>query len=128
VEAAGRFSRYTHGEAVAVGLAFAFRLSRRLGRVGEAAVEAVEAALRRADLPVRIPAALAGEALHHMAFDKKRTAAGLRWVLPQAKGDAWVVEWDVEAEVAAVEETVHEVSERVRTQRASRTSRDRRKR
>ncbi len=128
VEAAGRFSRYTHGEAVAVGLAFAFRLSRRLGRVGEAAVEAVEAALRRADFPVRIPAALAGEALHHMAFDKKRTAAGLRWVLPRAKGDAWVVEWDVEAEVAAVEETVHEVSERVRTQRGSRTSRDRRKR
>jgi 3-dehydroquinate synthase len=128
VEAAGGFSRYTHGEAVAVGLAFAFLLSRRLGRVGDAAVEAVEAALRRAGLPVRIPAALAGEAVRHMAFDKKRTAAGLRWVLPRAQGDAWVVEWDVEAEVAAVEETVHEVSERVRAQRGSRAPRDRRTR
>ena len=34
VEAAGRFSHYTHGEAVGLGLAFAFRLARRMGRVG----------------------------------------------------------------------------------------------
>ena len=32
VEAAGAFRRYSHGEAVAVGLAFAFRLARRMGR------------------------------------------------------------------------------------------------
>jgi len=126
VEAAGRFSRYTHGEAVAVGLAFAFRLSRRLGRVGEAAVEAVEAALRRAGLPVRVPARLAGEAARAMAFDKKRTAAGLRWVLPRAQDDAWTVEWDVEVEEGAVEETVHEVAEPVRARRVGRTARGRR--
>ena len=119
VEAAGRFSRYTHGEAVAVGLAFAFRLSRRLGRVGDAAVEAVEAALRRAGLPVRVPARLAGEAVRAMAFDKKRTAAGLRWVLPRAKDDAWTVEWDVEVPEAVVEETVHEVAEAARARRGA---------
>jgi 3-dehydroquinate synthase len=125
VEAAGRFSRYTHGEAVAVGLAFAFRLSRRLGRVGDAAVEAVEAALRRAGLPVRVPARLAGEAVGAMAFDKKRAAAGLRWVLPLTRGDAWTVEWDVEVAEAAVEETVHEVAEPARAQRAGLTRRGR---
>jgi 3-dehydroquinate synthetase len=86
VEAAGRFRRYTHGEAVAVGLAFAFRLARRLGRVDGAAVEAVEAALVRAGLPVRVPASLARAALRYMAFDKKRTAGGLRWVLPITVG------------------------------------------
>ena len=126
VEAAGRFSRYTHGEAVAVGLAFAFRLSRRLGRVGDGAVEAVEAALRRAGLPVRVPARVAGEAVRAMAFDKKRTAAGLRWVLPRAKDGAWTVEWDVEVEERAVEETVHEVAEPVRARRGGRAARDRR--
>ena len=110
VEAAGRFKRFTHGEAVAVGLAFAFRLARRLGRVGDAAVATVEAALARAGLPVRVPAALARDAVHHMAFDKKRTAAGLRWVLPRAEGGGWVVEWDVQAGDEAVAETVDEIA------------------
>jgi 3-dehydroquinate synthetase len=110
VEAAGRFSRYTHGEAVAVGLAFAFRLARRMGRVGDAAVEVVEAALRRAELPTRIPASLARAAARLMAFDKKRVSAGLRWVLPRAQGDAWVVEWDVEAGAQEVQDTILEVA------------------
>jgi hypothetical protein len=47
-----------------------------------------------------------------MAFDKKRTAAGLRWVLPIARGSAWSVEWDVEAPRDAVGETVTEISGR----------------
>jgi 3-dehydroquinate synthase len=110
IEAAGKFARYTHGEAVGVGLAFAFRLARRLGRVGDGAVEAIEAAIRQADLPVRVPPALARKAIQHMAFDKKRTAAGLRWVLPRAKGDTWVVEWGVEAGAKEVQDTAHEVS------------------
>ena len=97
VEAAGRFSHYTHGEAVGLGLAFAFRLARRMGRVGDGVVETVEGALRRAGLPVQLPPAAARAAARLMAFDKKRTAAGLRWVLPSAHGDSWIVEWDVEA-------------------------------
>ncbi|MGC4001368.1 MAG: 3-dehydroquinate synthase family protein [Anaeromyxobacter sp.] len=109
VEAAGGFSRYTHGEAVAVGLAYAFRLARRLGRVDDAAVERVEAALVKAGLPVAVPEKLARAALGHMAFDKKRTAAGLRWVLPRSEGRGWRVEWDVEADAAAVEATAAEV-------------------
>jgi 3-dehydroquinate synthetase len=110
VEAAGRFSRYTHGEAVGVGLAFAFRLARRMGRVGDPAVEAVEGALHRAGLPVKVPPALARAAARLMVFDKKRTSGGLRWVLPRTRGDAWGVEWDVEAGVEEVQDTVDEVS------------------
>jgi 3-dehydroquinate synthase len=109
VEAAGGFSRWTHGEAVAVGTAFAFRLARRLGRVGDAEVERAEAALRGAGLPVRIPAAAARRAVTLMGHDKKRTAAGLRWVLPAQRGSGWVVEWDVPAARAAVDATVREI-------------------
>ncbi len=110
VEAAGRFSRYTHGEAVGVGLAFAFRLARRMGRVEDRAVEAIEGALRRAGLPVQVPKAVARAAARLMAFDKKRTSGGLRWVLPRTRGDAWEVEWDVEAGAQEVQDTVNEVS------------------
>ena len=109
VEAAGGFRRYAHGEAVAVGMAFAFRLAARLGRVGPAAVEAAEAALRGAGLPVRVPAAVARRAAVLMGHDKKRTARGLEWVLPRGTGSSWVVEWDVPADPRAVAATVREI-------------------
>ena len=109
VEAAGRFERYTHGEAVAVGLVFAFKLAARLGRLGPLAVAELEDAVRGAGLPVRVPPATARRASALMSYDKKRTAAGLRWVLPRARGAGWTVEWDVEAPADAVAAVVREI-------------------
>lgn len=110
VEAAGGFETYTHGEAVAVGLAFAFRLAALLGRLGPLAVAEVEDAIRVAGLPVRVPAAVARRAAVLMSYDKKRTAAGLRWVLPRAAGPSWTVDWDVVADERAVERAVREMA------------------
>lgn len=113
VEAAGRFDRYTHGEAVAVGLAFAFRLAAHLGRVGPLAVAEAEAAIEGAGLPIRVPPTVARRAVALMAHDKKRTAAGLRWVLPaQQGGSAWTVEWDVAAAPEAVAAAAQEIAGR----------------
>jgi len=110
VEAAGGFSGFAHGEAVAVGLVFAFRLAARMGRIGPLAVAEIEEAARSAGLPARVPAALARRAVRLMGYDKKRTAAGLRWVLPRARGASWTVEWDVSAPDEAVDATVGEIS------------------
>jgi 3-dehydroquinate synthetase len=110
VEAAGGFSRYTHGEAVAIGLVFAFRLAACLGRLGPLGVAELEDAIRAAGLPVRVPPALARRAVALMGFDKKRTAAGLRWVLPRSRGASWVVEWDVAAPDEAVATAAREIS------------------
>jgi len=110
VEAAGRFERFTHGEAVAIGTAFAFRLAALLGRIGPLAVAEVEEAIAGVGLPVRLAPAVARRAAALMATDKKRTAAGLRWVLPRADGAAWKVEWDVPAGADAVAEAVGQVS------------------
>ncbi len=109
VEAAGGFSRYKHGEAVSVGMAFAFRLARRLGRVDAEAVGILERALVGAGLPVRAPPSVARRAQALMAHDKKRSAKGLLWVLPRGGGASWQVEWDVEADAAAVKDTVREI-------------------
>jgi 3-dehydroquinate synthetase len=114
VEAAGAFERYTHGEAVSVGLAYAFRLAAILGRIGPLAVAEVERAIADAGLPIRVPAAVARRAVALMGFDKKRTAAGLRWVLPVEDGATWRVEWDVAAPDGAVAEAVREISEPAR--------------
>ncbi len=111
VEAAGRFDRYTHGEAVAVGLAFAFRLAAHLGRVGPLAVAEAEAAIEGAGLPIRVPPTVARRAVALMAHDKKRTAAGLRWVLPaQQGGSAWTVAWEVAAGAEAVAAAAREIA------------------
>ena len=110
VEAAGRFDRFTHGESVAVGLAFAFRLAARMGRIGPLAVAEIEDAVRAAGLPVRVPRPIARRAASLMGYDKKRTAAGLRWVLPRAQGASWIVEWDVAAPDEAVDAAVGEIS------------------
>ncbi len=110
VEAAGGFAKYTHGESVAIGLAFAFRLARALGRVDSAAVESIESALDAAGLPSSLPAQIARRAARLMGYDKKRTADGLQWVLPGACRDGgWSVEWDVAAAPRAVEQTVEEI-------------------
>jgi 3-dehydroquinate synthetase len=110
VEAAGRFERFTHGESVAVGLAFAFRLAARMGRIGPLAVAEVEDAIRGAGLPCRVDRPVARRAASLMGYDKKRTSAGLRWVLPRARGASWTVEWDVEAPADAVAAAVAEIS------------------
>jgi 3-dehydroquinate synthase len=109
VEAAGGFRRWKHGEAVAVGMAYAFRLARRLGRVGDEEVERVEAAIAGAGLPVTVPAATARRAVALMAHDKKRSAAGLLWVLPIRRHGDWAVEWDVVADPSAVREAAREI-------------------
>jgi 3-dehydroquinate synthase len=112
VEAAGAFRRWSHGEAVAIGLAYASRLARVLGRVDAAAVEALERALAAAGLPARVPPPAARHAARLMRYDKKRAAAGLRWVLPRGAGTAWTVEWDVAADPAAVAAALGEIEER----------------
>ena len=112
VEAAGRFERWTHGESVAIGLAFAFRLAAVMGRVGPLAVAEVEDAIRAAGLPSRVPPGVARRAAALMGYDKKRTADGLRWVLPRARGASWEVEWDVAAPEGALAAAVGEISGR----------------
>jgi 3-dehydroquinate synthase len=109
VEAAGGFRRYAHGEAIAIVLAFAFRLAARLGRIGPLAVAELDDALRGAGLPRTVPPAIARRARALMATDKKRVAAGLRWVLPRAEGASWTVEWDVAADERAVDDAIRDI-------------------
>jgi 3-dehydroquinate synthase len=112
IEAAGRFSKYSHGESIAVGIVFAFRVARKLGRIGPESVEQVERILREAGLPVRVPAAIARRARDLMATDKKRTAGGLRWVLPRSAGATWAVDWDVTVDRDTLDAIVREIGDK----------------
>ena len=71
-----------HGEAVAVGLVFAARLARRLGRVGDEAVAEHESVVSSYELPSRLPNGVdPGELVDVMGRDKKATGGGLTFVL-----------------------------------------------
>ena len=85
--------RITHGEAVALGCAMAFRFSAARGLCEERVAERVERVITAAGLPAR-PAevgAFSAEALvDRMAGDKKAEAGRLTLILPRAIGDTFV--------------------------------------
>jgi len=71
-----------HGEAVAIGLVFAARLARYLGRVGDDCVARHESVVAGYGLPARPPAGADPASLVEvMGRDKKATGGGLTFVL-----------------------------------------------
>jgi shikimate kinase/3-dehydroquinate synthase len=83
IEAASGYSRYRHGEAVGLGLLAALRLSD-----APALRDEVEAILRRHGLPVSLaPEVDVDRVLEALQRDKKRTAAGVGFVLLAKPGE-----------------------------------------
>jgi len=105
IEAASGYSRYRHGEAVGLGLLASLRLS----EAPELRAE-VEELLDRHGLPVALDSAIGAEAiLGALQRDKKRTAAGVGFVLLSAPGAPRVGEV---LDPAKVEAAVKELYER----------------
>jgi 3-dehydroquinate synthase len=103
IEAGQGYTGLNHGEAVAVGMLLAARLSARLGMAGAADAERLAVLLERFGLPVAIPAGLDPDALlARMRLDKKATADGLRFVLWRGPGRAEVVAGVDESAVRSV--------------------------
>jgi len=89
VENAAGYGEYLHGEAVAIGLCAAARLSQKLGALTAEDVTRVERVLAAHGLPVRLRAPLAWGELHTaMTRDKKVRAGGLRFVVLKRLGEA----------------------------------------
>ncbi len=89
IENVAGYGAYLHGEAVAIGLAAAARLSRELGLVDDAAVARVERVVAAHALPVRLREPLKLEALFAaMARDKKNRDGQLRFVVLESLGRA----------------------------------------
>ena len=82
IEAATGYGRYRHGEAVAIGLLAALRLSGR-----DALRAEVERLLAARGLPARFEGAAVEDVLEYLARDKKRTADRVPLVLVEAPGE-----------------------------------------
>ncbi|HEX7245745.1 MAG TPA: bifunctional shikimate kinase/3-dehydroquinate synthase [Solirubrobacterales bacterium] len=101
IEAASGYGRYRHGEAIGLGLLASLRLSEAVELRGE-----VEDVLRRHGLPTSLdPAVEIVPTLAALERDKKRTAAGVGFVLLSRPGEPRTGELIDPAKVrAAVEE------------------------
>ncbi|MFO0752817.1 MAG: 3-dehydroquinate synthase [Thermodesulfovibrionales bacterium] len=87
VETGTGYSRYLHGEAVAIGMQCAARLAVSLGMLDASQADRIEALLEAYGLPSRLPGDLNRDALlSHMLIDKKAVAGEIRFVLPERIG------------------------------------------
>ncbi|MFC3716916.1 3-dehydroquinate synthase [Luteimonas soli] len=92
IETAQEYGTLNHGEAVAIGMVLAARLSTALGMATDTDTMILRALLQRFDLPTQLPAGLDPDTLlAHMRLDKKAQASGLRFVLWDGLGRARVV-------------------------------------
>lgn len=102
IETATGYETYLHGEAVAIGMVQAARLSERLGLAHAADSQRLADLLARFDLPVRIEPKIEPERLlGHMRLDKKAAADGLRFVVWQGIGRAMLKSGIADADVLA---------------------------
>jgi 3-dehydroquinate synthase len=103
IEAEQGYGGLNHGEAVAVGMVLAARLSTALGLGPAADAMRLVGLLQRFGLPTLLPQSLDAEALlARMRLDKKAQASGLRFVLWDGAGKARVVADVAEAAVLEV--------------------------
>ncbi|TAN04355.1 MAG: 3-dehydroquinate synthase [Rhodanobacteraceae bacterium] len=92
-----------HGEAVAIGMGLAARLSTNLGMASDADMQRLQSLLQRIGLPVSLPAGANADALlARMRLDKKNRAGALRLILWRGIGRAEIAEGVQDAAVRAV--------------------------
>jgi len=75
-----------HGEAVAIGLVFAARLARRLGRIDDDRVDEHEKVVRTYDLPYTLPSGADAGALVDLIARDKKAVEGFTFVLDGPRG------------------------------------------
>lgn len=92
IEAVANYSGFKHGEAVAIGMVYAARLSRLTGRCGADVENKIRALLEKIGLPVEVRTMSANEITEAMALDKKVENKALKFILVKKIGEIEIVE------------------------------------
>ncbi len=86
IEAVTHYTRYLHGEAVALGMHAAGIMARNLGMVDDTFVERQRVCLTACNLPVSMPDLPVDETLAAMRHDKKVRAGTMKFILSSGMG------------------------------------------
>ncbi len=94
-----------HGQAVAIGMFAAARISNRMGILASNEVARLKSLIEKADLSTKMPDLKLDEIMQNMKYDKKVVKEKTRLVLLKSIGDAFVTE---EITPELVEKVLHE--------------------
>jgi len=86
IESITGYSKYTHGEAVAMGMVYEATLALHMGLIGQEYIRRISSLLERAGLPTVLEAADWSSILQRMAYDKKNVDSGITFALPTGYG------------------------------------------
>ena len=92
LEAATHYRRWTHGEAIAIGMCAAARLAEELGICSARPVERLRRLIQSAGLPTRAEGISQHTVMNALRYDKKFIHGRPRWVLPRRIGNVIVTE------------------------------------
>jgi 3-dehydroquinate synthase len=87
LEAATSFKGQSHGEAVAVGMVAAARISQQLGMLDQSSVQSIENLLLKFGLPTSCQGVNPDDLITAIRFDKKTTLGQTGWVLLEEIGN-----------------------------------------
>jgi len=92
IESMTHYTGYLHGEAVAIGMCMAARLSEQLGHAPHGTESSMVSALQALELPVAPPMFTAEQWLDAMGHDKKNIGSLIRYILLRGIGEAFIAE------------------------------------
>ncbi len=82
----------SHGQAVAIGMVAAARISNRMGILPDSEVIRIRELVVRAGLPAELPLLESTRLIHAMKHDKKVLFGKVRFVLPRTIGDVFITD------------------------------------
>ena len=106
IESATGYGRYSHGEAVAVGMIAAARIANKMGVFPENPLVRLTDLVRRADLPIRVEGVNGGKLWDALYLDKKIRGKKLCFVLPRKIGEVFLTD---KVPLALVREAIREL-------------------
>ena len=102
IEALTGYSRFKHGEAIAIGMVYAAKLSRQLGKCTDDVVKRIEALVEKFSLPTRLPEFSPSEYIDTLYRDKKAHNKNIRFVLVRGIGTVEIVDRVSETDIEKV--------------------------
>ncbi len=102
VEALTAYSQFKHGEAIAIGMVYAAKLSCQLGKCSKETVTRIEALVERYGLPSRLPDFPSGKYIETMYRDKKAHDKNIRFILVKDIGTVEIVDRVAESDIQKV--------------------------
>jgi len=99
IEALTNYSRFIHGEAVAIGMVCAARLSYHLRKCSEETPRRIKELIKKCGLPTDFPDLDAQAIIESLYYDKKTTNNKIKFILVKEIGEIEIVEGMPEADI-----------------------------